>query len=84
MPQGFKLNRKAFRELRKSEPVLNAIERHAQAGAQAAGPGHEVDTAALRNRGRAGVHPSNPATRAQAAADPAGFVRDVERGARGA
>ena len=49
------LNRKAIRDLLRSDAVLRDLERRARQIASAAGPGHEVDAEVGRNRARASV-----------------------------
>lgn len=49
------LNRQGMRELLRSPEVLRDLERRAHNIADAAGPGHEVDSERGRNRARASV-----------------------------
>lgn len=51
----FVLNRKGVRELLRSNGMMAAVEKPARKIANAAGPGHEVETFRGRNRVRATV-----------------------------
>lgn len=78
MPQGFKSNRKGMRELRKSAEVLAELERRGKKVERHLGPGYELDVAALRNRGRAGVGPTTTSERIRVAKNPAILSRARE------
>jgi hypothetical protein len=51
----FVMRRNAPREIRRSREVLRELERRARNIADAAGPGHEVDSEVNANRARASV-----------------------------
>ena len=75
-----KLNTKGFRELRNDPKVIADLEARAKRIAEAAGPGFEASSQAAPNRGRASVVAGTLAARRKAAADPAAFLRAIERG----
>lgn len=55
MPPRVRLNRKGVRQLLRSQDVLDDLERRADAIADAAGEGMEVDSEVGRSRARASV-----------------------------